>query len=73
MVFVVMEGILEGSAILLAYLFWHTPKDGVDRAVYEVRLRAFHEALRASHPNGLLHTSSFAVKGALWLCGTISD
>lgn len=29
----------------LAYLFWHWPAIGIDRAVYEARLEEFHKAL----------------------------
>lgn len=30
---------------MIAYLFWHRPRPGVDHREYEARLRAFHEAL----------------------------
>jgi hypothetical protein len=30
---------------MLAYVFWHRPRDGADQAAYEARLRAFHRVL----------------------------
>jgi hypothetical protein len=30
---------------VLAYVFWHRPRDGVEPALYEARLRSFHAAL----------------------------
>jgi hypothetical protein len=30
---------------MLAYVFWHRPKEGVDRAAYEAAQRAFHERI----------------------------
>jgi hypothetical protein len=36
----------------LAYVFWHRPADGVDRADYEARLAAFHHALEGTPPPG---------------------
>ena len=31
---------------MLAYVFWHRPRDGVEVALYERRLRAFHREVR---------------------------
>lgn len=41
-----------------AYVFWHRPRPGVDRADYEVSLRRFHERLAASATQGLATSSS---------------
>lgn len=30
---------------MLAYVFWHRPKEGVDRVAYEAAQRAFHERI----------------------------
>lgn len=33
---------------MLAYVFWHRPREGVDVAAYEEALRSFHSALDSS-------------------------
>ena len=43
---------------MLAYLFWHAPRDGVDRNRYVALLDAFHVALRAAPPPAFLRSLS---------------
>jgi hypothetical protein len=47
---------------MLAYVFWHKPRDGVDPAVYEAHLATFHAALG-------LRSRAERVRGAPWLTG----
>jgi hypothetical protein len=51
---------------VLAYVFWHTPRD-VDVARYETGLVAFHRALAASPPEGLASSWSLRVDRPPWL------
>jgi hypothetical protein len=54
---------------VLAYVFWHEPAAGTDRAAYEEALRAFHEVLRDDPPDGFLRSAALRVAGAPWLPG----
>ncbi len=47
---------------MLAYLFWHRPRTGVDASEYEARLAAFHAALGAA-------SRAERVRGAPWMDG----
>jgi hypothetical protein len=47
---------------VLAYLFWHRPRAGVDVAVYEARLSAFHASLGEA-------SRTERVRGAPWMDG----
>jgi hypothetical protein len=49
---------------MLAYLFWHWPRDG---HTYEADLIAFHRALRDHRPEGLLDHASYWVESLPWL------
>lgn len=51
---------------MLAYVFWHWPQPEVQVPEYEVRLREFHESLRAHPPDGFLRSASFRVSRAPW-------
>jgi hypothetical protein len=51
---------------MLAYFFYHWKFPNVDESDYEQRLVAFHEELRAAPPDGLRHSSSFALTGPIW-------
>jgi hypothetical protein len=51
---------------VLAYVFWHTPKD-VDAARYEAGLVAFHRALAASPPDRFAASWSLRVDRPPWL------
>jgi hypothetical protein len=54
---------------MLAYVFWHSPATGADRADYERLLAAFHAALAAEPPPGFAGSSAHAVDGLAWLGG----
>jgi len=45
---------------LLAYVFWHSPADSVDRAEYESLLVSFHARLRDAPPPGFRESVVFA-------------
>jgi hypothetical protein len=51
---------------VLAYLLWHTPL-GADTVHYERGLRAFHDALAASPPNGFVQSWTLRVDRPAWL------
>ena len=52
---------------MLAYLFWHWPRDDVDVETYERNLAGFHEALMAAPSDGLRGSATFRVEGATWV------
>ncbi len=49
---------------MLAYVFWHWPRDG---HTYEADLTAFHRALRDHRPPGLLDHATYWVERLPWL------
>jgi hypothetical protein len=51
---------------MLAYVFWHWPKQGIGRPEYEATQRAFHDALTDDPPRGYLRSVSVAITGAPW-------
>jgi hypothetical protein len=51
---------------VLAYVFWHTPKDA-DLARYESSLVLFHRALAANPPDGFASSWSLRVDRPAWL------
>ena len=52
---------------MLAYVFWHWPKPGVDLAAYAANLRTFHKTLGDNKPPGFQHSTVFSIEGANWL------
>jgi hypothetical protein len=52
---------------VLAYLFWHWPRDDIDTETYERSLAAFHEALMAAPSDGLRGSATFRIEGATWV------
>jgi hypothetical protein len=52
---------------LIAYVFWHWPHEGADRAVYEAAQRAFHVALNRAGGEGFQRSACFRVRGAFWI------
>ena len=46
---------------MLAYVFWHWPKPGIDDASYRNLLQSFHHTLTAHAPGGFLRSIAFAV------------
>jgi hypothetical protein len=53
---------------MLAYLFWHTPKEA-PRDRYECNLLAFYDALRQVGCPGIGRSDSFRVSSLPWLDG----
>lgn len=51
---------------MLAYVFWHWPRQEIQLPEYEARLREFHESLWAHSPDGFLQSASFHIEGAPW-------
>ena len=51
---------------MLAYVFWHWPRHGVDLAAYERGLVAFQEVLRERGPAGFAGAAVFRVRDAPW-------
>lgn len=56
---------------MLVYIFWHWPRRDVAPGDYEARQRAFHQALAAQAPAGLMASSVWRVTGAPW-AGAVS-
>lgn len=54
---------------LLAYVFWHWPRDGVEPAHYQSLLRAFHRQLAVYPSPGFQGSRVWRVDGASWLPG----
>jgi hypothetical protein len=51
---------------MLAYVFWHWKRAGVQPREYESRLRRFHDALAKSPPDGFSWSWSAALSKAQW-------
>jgi hypothetical protein len=51
---------------MLAYLFWHEPRPGVDVDRYVGLLRAFHRALHAAPPPSFVASWSVRLAAAPW-------
>jgi hypothetical protein len=54
---------------VLAYLFWHRPREGVAEEAYERAHLAFHRSLARNPPVGLRGSVSFRVGETPWLAG----
>lgn len=52
---------------MLAYLFWHRPRDDAGDEAYERSLTGFHEALAADPPEGFRDSATFRIGGAPWV------
>ena len=52
---------------MLAYVFWHVPADGVERAGYESALMRFHRSLARRPPAGFVGSVCFRAGGLAWL------
>lgn len=52
---------------MLAYIFWHSARQGVVSPAYRNKLIAFHGALNTHRPAGFLGSASFAVSDCPWL------
>ncbi|MGE5644985.1 MAG: hypothetical protein ACM336_04250 [Acidobacteriota bacterium] len=52
---------------MLAYVFWHWPKDGVETKAYENALGRFHQALKGDDaPDGFISSASFRIARTEW-------
>jgi hypothetical protein len=51
---------------MLAYLFWHEPRPGVDAERYVALLQAFHAALRNAPPPSFLRSWTVRLDDAPW-------
>jgi hypothetical protein len=52
---------------VLAYVFWHRPRDGSELEAYEQAEVAFHRSLARARPAGLRGTAVFRVADLPWL------
>ena len=52
---------------MLAYVFWHRPRDGTGVEAYEQAELAFHRSLARTPPVGLRGSALFRVGGIPWL------
>ena len=51
---------------MLAYLFWHEPREGVDEPRYVALLQDFHRTLAAAAPPGFVRSWSVRLDAAPW-------
>ncbi len=54
---------------MIAYVFWHWPAPGADRAAYEAAQRGFQTELNRTGSDGFQRSVSYRVRGAQWLAG----
>ncbi len=54
---------------MLAYVFWHRPREGVEALEYEAALREFHGRLAEEAVEGVHGSAAFAVDRLPWLGG----
>jgi hypothetical protein len=54
---------------MIAYVFWHRPRDGVDRERYEQAAERFHRSLRRSPPAGFRRSLLLRAAALPWLAG----
>ncbi len=57
----------KGETVVLAYVFWHWPSEGVEARHYERGLISFHETLAEAEPEGFRVSSTFRIEGAPWV------
>jgi len=58
---------------VLAYLFWHRPREGTAGEVYERDHLAFHRSLARNPPVGLRGSATFRVEQVPWLAAKELD
>ncbi|HYB22901.1 MAG TPA: hypothetical protein VED41_03830 [Solirubrobacteraceae bacterium] len=51
---------------MLAYVFWHRPREGVASDAYEQAQLSFHRSLAHSRPTGLRRTALFEIDESPW-------
>ena len=54
---------------MIAYVFWHWPDAGTDRAAYEAAQRSFQAALNQAGGEGFQRSLSYRIHGAPWIRG----
>jgi hypothetical protein len=54
---------------VLAYVFWHRPRPGIDSAAYEAALASFHRVLAENAPPGFVRSGAFRLADVPWLGG----
>lgn len=54
---------------MLAYIFWHWPRPDANADDYVARQRAFHQALAAHRPSGLISSHVWRVTDVPWSWG----
>jgi hypothetical protein len=57
----------EVLSLMLAYVFWHVPREGVDHTAYGTALMSFHAALAVAPPSGFVRSFSTRVSRLPWL------
>jgi hypothetical protein len=53
--------------MMLAYLLWHRPAEGIERETYERACERFHRSLHHSPPAGFRGSTAFRVSEPPWL------
>jgi hypothetical protein len=54
---------------MVAYVFWHSRSESVERSAYERELIGFHVALADHGPDGFVSSQAFHLPGVPWLDG----
>jgi hypothetical protein len=57
---------------VLAYVFWHQPRDGVEMDAYEQAAEHFQRSLARTPPAGLRGTAIYRVRDLPWLAGPVA-
>jgi hypothetical protein len=57
----------QAELLMLAYVFWHRPADGVAPETYAASIERFHHSLAARPPAGFLRSATFEAPGPNWL------
>jgi hypothetical protein len=52
---------------MIAYVFWHWPQPGIERAAYLDHLSSFHQTLASNKPVGFQRSVVFRIQDAAWL------
>jgi hypothetical protein len=57
----------QAELLMLAYVFWHRPADGVAPETYGASISRFHRSLAAHPPAGFLRSATFEAPACSWL------
>jgi len=55
---------------MLAYVFWHWPKDGRSTRSYALALKTFHNVLARAKPDGFASSTTFKIARLPWKHGS---